>query len=226
MRRALGRYLWGSGIEIGALHRPMNLTGLAIMDIRYVDRCSEDDLYRMYPELQAFELTPVDVVDNGEMLTKIGDESVDFIIANHFIEHTRNPIGTLENWLAKLRQGGIIFLTVPDKDATFDRERPLTPLQHLIDDYHATPEERHARDRQHFEEWATFIDKLPSDEIAQRVNFLIEIDYSIHFHTFKLQSFLAIIHYLVETLRLPLQLVACADTLSPGDEFILVLRRL
>lgn len=224
-RQALRHYIRGSGIEIGALHRPLDIAGLPVTEIRYVDRRSADDLYRTYPELQAYPLTHVDIVDDGETLGTLPDESVDFIIANHFIEHTRDPIGTIENWLRKLRQTGVMFLTVPDMGATFDRERPLTRLPHLIEDYQSSAAQRQERDRPHFVEWATFIDKLPPEQIKERVDFLIEIDYSIHFHTFTLQSFLAIVDYLVTEMTLPLQLIACADTLRGGDEFIIVLKR-
>lgn len=225
-REALRHYIRGSGIEIGALHRPLDIAGLPVTEIRYVDRRSAEDLYRTYPELQAYPLTHVDIVDDGETLATLPDESIDFIIANHFIEHTRDPIGTIEKWLRKLRQAGVIFLTVPDKAATFDRERPLTTLPHLIQDSQSSPAQRLERDRQHFVEWATFIDKLPPEQINERVDFLIEIDYSIHFHTFTLQSFLAIVDHLVTEMALPLQLIACADTLRDGDEFIIVLKRL
>lgn len=225
-REALRHYIQGSGIEIGALHRPLDISGLPVTEIRYVDRRSAEDLYRTYPELQAYQLTNVDIVDDGETLAKIAGESVDFIIANHFIEHTRDPIRTLENWLRKLRKGGVIFLTVPDKGATFDRERPLTTLFHLIEDYQSTPAQCQERDRQHFVEWATFIDKLPPEQIKERVDFLLEIDYSIHFHTFTLHSFLGIVEYMAKEMGLPFQLIACADTLRQGDEFIIVLKRL
>lgn len=105
-------------------------------------------------------------------------------------------------------------------------ERPLTTLSHLIEDYQSTPAQRQERDRQHFVEWATFIDKLPPEQMKERGDFLLEIDYSIHFHTFTLHSFLAIVEYMAKEMGLPCQLIACADTLRQGDEFIIVLKRL
>jgi predicted SAM-dependent methyltransferase len=105
-------------------------------------------------------------------LKKVQNESLDFIIGNHFIEHTRDPIGTISNWLSKLKPGGVIFMAVPDKRYTFDIERELTSLQHLISDHHSNPGERLVPDRQHFAEWATFVDKLSPKEIEPRVNFL------------------------------------------------------
>ena len=62
---------------------------------RYVDRYSREDLRREYPELRTHDLVEVDVVDDGETLATVADASADFVIANHFIEHTEDPIRTL-----------------------------------------------------------------------------------------------------------------------------------
>jgi predicted SAM-dependent methyltransferase len=225
IRNALRYYLAGNGIEVGALDWALDLSNLPITRVRYVDRFPEDDLHRRYPELALARLVHVDLVDDGEVLGKIEDGSLDFIIGNHFIEHTRDCIGTLCNWLTKLKPGGIIYLAVPEKNCTFDAGRELTSLQHLTADYQASRVERPARDRQHFVEWATFVDKLPGDQIEARAKFLIEIDYSIHFHTFTLQSFLAIVSHMRQELKAPLEIKACADVIQGGDEFLVVLRR-
>lgn len=226
IRKAICTYIKGQGIEVGALHRPLALTGLAVSGIKYVDYMTEDQLKNRYPELGALPLVPVDIVDDGEVLGKIENASLDFIIGNHFIEHTRNPIGTLLCWVAKLKPGGVIFLAVPDKRFTFDRDRELTPLAHLITDHAATPAQRAQLDRPHFKEWATFVDKLPPAELDTRADFLMEINYSIHFHTFMLQSFLDIIHYMRTELRAPFVLTACTDVVPGGNEFLLVLTRI
>ena len=65
--------------------------------VRYVDRMWTDELRREYPELANWDLTQVDVVDDGEKLATIADESQDFIVANHFLEHTEDPVGTIEH---------------------------------------------------------------------------------------------------------------------------------
>ncbi len=56
----------------------------------------------------------VDVVDDGESLQDhLPDVSADFIIANHFIEHTQDPLGTLAAYLRVLRTGGVLYLPDP-----------------------------------------------------------------------------------------------------------------
>ena len=81
----------GSGLEIGALQMPLRLPAGA--SVRYVDRFDVEELRSHYPELDDFELVAPDVIDDGEVLGTIPDESADFLIANHMIEHCEDPIG-------------------------------------------------------------------------------------------------------------------------------------
>lgn len=225
VRNIFRQYLTGSGIEVGALHNPLSLAGLNITEIKYVDRMTNDNLIKQYPELGDAPLTPVDILDNGELLTKIADHSLDFIIANHFIEHTRNPIGTISNWLTKLKSGGIIFMAVPDKRYSSDVDRYLTPLQHLIEDSQIDEPTRLKRDRDHFVEWVRDFLKFAEAEIEPAVTHLMQMDYSIHFHTFVMQSFLHMLTYMQQEQKASFTIKASADTLQGSHEFLFVLER-
>ena len=116
-------------------------------------------------------------------------------------------------------------MAVPDKRYTFDINRELTPLQHLIADYCSDQKERLVHDRQHFFEWATLVNNSPAKEVESSVNYLIGIDYSIHFHTFTLQSFLEMLNYLKQKRKLPFVIKACTDTIHGSNEFLVVLMR-
>src|SRR5947209_3771329 len=94
-------YLRGRGLEIGALHRPLRLPAAA--RVTYVDRLPEAELRRQYPELNRHTLVPVGVVDEAETLATVPDGSQDFVVANHFLEHCQNPIGTLKTFVRVLR---------------------------------------------------------------------------------------------------------------------------
>ncbi len=177
-RLAAHAWLRGRGIEIGALHHPMRLPRCA--SVRYLDRLNRADLRRQYPTLAKKHFVDVDIVDDGERLDSIVDASEDFVIANHFLEHCQDPIGTLKNMIRVLRSGGILYLTVPDKRATFDCDRPVTALSHLRIDHECGAD---ASRRGHYEEWVRSVEKLASEEsIRRRVEELIARDYSIHFH--------------------------------------------
>nr|MBA2668900.1 methyltransferase domain-containing protein [Gemmatimonadota bacterium] len=67
-------------------------------------------------------------------LSGIPDEAYDFLLASHVLEHIANPLRALREWTRVLRVGGLMVVVVPHRDGTFDHRRPVTTLQHLIDD--------------------------------------------------------------------------------------------
>jgi SAM-dependent methyltransferase len=180
-RELAAEFFRGSGIEIGALHLPMAMP--AGVSVRYVDRMTVPKLREHYPELDGQDLAPVDLVDDGETLSTIEPESVDFIVANHFLEHCEDPIRTITAHLGKLRPGGVLFYAVPDKRYTFDFRRPRTPLTHLIADHKDGGQgSRH----DHYLEWLRLVypEGQPRDEPTARAlaDDLEARGYSIHFH--------------------------------------------
>jgi hypothetical protein len=69
---------------------------------------------------------------------------------------------------------------VPDKRFTFDRERPTTTLEHLVEHADHSPD---ASRREHFEEWVRLVDGVTDERVVEeRVQELMERDYSIHYH--------------------------------------------
>jgi len=171
-------YIIGDGIEIGALHNPLNVPKSA--KVKFVDRMCVDDLRKQYPELGEFNLVNVDIIDDGEVLGTIRNSTQDFVIANHFLEHCQDPIKAIENMLRILRTDGILYLAIPDKRYTFDCDRPITPIEHLLKDYAESP---NWSKRSHFEDWVKYIDKIKDDADAEvRVNYLMNMGYSIHYH--------------------------------------------
>ena len=179
-------YVVGDGLEIGGLQRPLAVGKSA--KVKYVDRMPVNELRRHYPELKSVDLIAVDIIDDGERLETIADFSQDFVIANHFIEHCQNPILFVKNVLRVLRNGGIIYLAIPDKRYTFDHDRPDTPFEHLVRDYSDGPEWSR---KQHFHEWARFVNQITDERgVEDRANELMQIDYSIHFHVWSQSSML------------------------------------
>jgi SAM-dependent methyltransferase len=178
-RKAIAdRYITGSGIEIGGLNAPLSVPRGA--HVRYVDRAPVSELREHYPELEYEPIVEADILDDGERLVKVEDGSQDFVIASHFLEHCQDPIRALENMFRVLAQGGVLYLAVPDKRFMFDRDRPVTTIEHLLE--HA--ENGSAVDRRsHFEEWVRLVDHLTDEgAVAARVEELMRQDYSIHYH--------------------------------------------
>jgi GT2 family glycosyltransferase len=119
-RERLSReYLTGDGIEIGALNQPLWTPTQA--RLKYVDCCDTAELRERHPELPSSELVEVDIIDEGETLCSITDESLDFIISDHLLEHCENPISTIRNHLRKLKPGGILYYAAADQPIPFDQ---------------------------------------------------------------------------------------------------------
>ncbi len=216
-RRIAREHLRGDGIEIGALHLPLRTPRRA--RVRYVDRMGVDGLREHYPELADEPLVEVDVIDDGERLESLASASQDFVIANHFIEHCEDPLGTIGSHLRVLRPGGVLYLAVPDRRHTFDRDRPVTTLEHVVRDHRDGGAASRAG---HYLEWARAVERLPDDLAPAAAQRLDESDYSIHFHVWEPDPFLEMLGYGRSELGLALEVQALQRN---GHEFIVVLRR-
>jgi SAM-dependent methyltransferase len=212
------RYVRGLGIEVGALHVPLKLPRRAT--VRYVDFLPIETLREHHAHLEdeGYTLTAPDIVDNGERLESFAAASLDFVVANHFIEHTEDPIGTLRNHLRVLRPGGILFMVVPDKRGTFDQPRDLTQLEHLIRDNVEGPE--WSRD-EHYREWARHVDQKQGAEVEDHAQHLAASRFSIHFHVWTPSAYLAMLLY-CQQLGMPFEIELIQGN---GPEFITVLRK-
>lgn len=209
-------FIRGQGIEIGALHMPLLVPRAA--RVRYVDRLSVDDLRKQYPELKDQDLVQVAVIADGERLESIPASTEDFVIANHFIEHCQNPIGALRNMFRVLKPGGVLYLAIPDKRNSFDRDRPVTTLEHVMRDYQEGPSWSR---RGHFEEWTRLVNKVQDDAEAEReIAQNMSTDYSIHYHVWTQAEMLELIVALRRMVSFEVDLC-----LKNGPEVIFILRK-
>jgi SAM-dependent methyltransferase len=209
------RYLGGEGIEIGALHRPLRLPPAT--HVRYVDIMSRADLLATHSSAVYGNprwVVETDVLDNGEILATFADESVDFVVANHMLEHTEDPIAALSHLVRVLRSSGILFVALPDARHTLDVSRPRTTVEHLLRDHSEGPASSR---EQHYREWAE-VECLPKPQIADRVAEFRRTDTRHHFHVWELGGFLDLLRAI--QLDATLELAQCHL-----DEFVVVLRK-
>lgn len=183
MRKELAdKWIRGRGIECGGLHFPLPVPPGAL--VAYVDRMSLEDLKR------TSDVKPVEneiIVDDAEHLRTIGLRSQDFIIANHVLEHCRDPIGTLRTWSSRLRNGGILYCALPEKTHTFDKPRAVTTIEHIRDDAEAA-EWGETDDAAHYREWFSMIDGYAGDALDAKVAFSVAEKTNIHFHVWDLPA--------------------------------------
>jgi SAM-dependent methyltransferase len=217
-RELAARFLIGDGIEIGALDSPLPVSAKA--RARYVDRVSVAQLRAYYPELGDRELTEPDLIEDGELLPTIASGSLDFIIANHMLEHCENPLGTLRTHLDRIRAGGVLFYAIPDKRQCFDHARPLTSFEHLLqDDVDGGMQSRWS----HYLEWAVHVNGLNEPAAAEenaRAN--MNNAYSIHFHVWDPDAFLRFLRSAQGYLQVPFAIEHFREN---GTEAIAILRK-
>jgi len=216
MRELASSRLNGSGIECGAGTSPFPVP--LNCDIKYIDRFSKSDLQKqLYPGQQIHNLIEPDILTDLNSLDGIEDSSLDFIIACHVIEHLKNPIGALESSYKKLCIGGSIVLVVPDKNKTFDKDRRLTSLEHLILDYQKPSKYRDKEDytdfyKSTYKSWA----EKEIDLVIEKA-FIEEVD--IHYHTFTYESFIELVNYIHNNIC-PWSSIWSQPTLSNSEEAI------
>ena len=210
------QYLQGEGIEIGALHNPLKVRGSC--KVRYVDNAPPTEAKKRFYDVFSKRLAQVDILDDGEHLGSIADRSQDFVIANHFIEHCQNPIGAIRNMLRVLKDGGILYLAIPDKRYTFDRVRPSTPFEHLVRDDVIGPE--HSR-REHLREWASLVEGVQGEAaVNSRISDLGLLAFTIHYHVWNQAELFNLMSSLREMFPFEVEM-----TFKRSNETIFVLRK-
>lgn len=225
------KYLRGKGVEIGALAWPLQVSELA--HVTYVDRLPRKQLLIHYPDAPAARVAEPDIICEGATLDSINDSSLDFLVANHLLEHLPDPLKALDNWFRVLRPMGILYLAVPDMQRTFDVDRPPTSLDHVIADSSDSRERDPRIDFVHFLEWVTYVHHrfghkpIPKAELYKEAEKLqrhcAESHGSIHFHTFQQETMLQVLS-LTEK-RCGARLVEFS-TNEPSNEFISILQKL
>lgn len=222
-RERLARWLRGDGIEIGALHRPLKVPESA--RVRYVDRLPETELRKHYPELDGQSLAPVSSLGSAEDLYLIEDGSLDFVIANHLLEHLEYPVRGLAEFHRVLKAGGLVYMALPDQRQTFDRDRRLTPVEHLLEEYRSGNAERNRR--AHYMDWVLHVNGTPPGLQAEaETNRLLEMGYSIHFHVWTPDTFLDFFVAARREAGLAFSLLGfSAPQDESDDEFILLLAK-
>src|SRR5450631_2783503 len=136
-RTLLARFLTGSGIELGPGSHPMPLPFPGV-SIQYVDRWEPEENHKLFTNIDAgASFLKPDVIANLDVdaLSAFADETQDFVIASHLLEHLVDPLRQLSEMHRVLKPGGVLLVFLPDRRFTFDRKRSPTPLAHLIEDH-------------------------------------------------------------------------------------------
>jgi SAM-dependent methyltransferase len=91
------RYFRGDGIDVGG-----GIDSLAL--------CRE--LFPLIRHMFTYEQEHGD----AQLLANVADGSFDFLYSSHCLEHLRDPVEALRNWLRAVKPGGHLVVDVPDED--------------------------------------------------------------------------------------------------------------
>jgi hypothetical protein len=75
------------------------------------------------------------IICDGTDLSALADDSYEFILSSHNLEHIANPIKALREWQRITRPGGGLILVLPNYTKTFDHRREPTTVSHMVDDF-------------------------------------------------------------------------------------------
>ncbi|MBA2690435.1 MAG: class I SAM-dependent methyltransferase [Burkholderiales bacterium] len=103
----VGKYFAGDGIDIGA--GPDNLA-------QYSEQ------FPLMTSLRVWDLPDGD----AQYMAGVDDETFDFVHSSHCLEHLRDPLEGLSNWLRILKPGGFLIGLVPDEDLYEQGQFPST----------------------------------------------------------------------------------------------------
>jgi predicted SAM-dependent methyltransferase len=117
-RKSVISMLQGNGLEIGGVVNGISEN----VKITKVDISANSD-HKDFVQKDATDLS------------SFSDDSFDFIINSHILEHLANPLKVLMEWKRIVKKGGFIFFVVPNMEFTNDSHRSLTTMEHLIKDY-------------------------------------------------------------------------------------------
>jgi len=211
-------YITGDGYEIGAQNSPVSCNHAC--KILYIDYLSKRESSQKY-DIPENECVEVDIVADANNLDAIPSDSASFIIANHVLEHSPNPIGAILGWLRILEAKGRLFLTLPNyKSNEFDFEKIPTPINHFERDYERAKNKKDIT-TEHIYEHIQIIDGIdPTNEqiFKQRYEAIIESNLHTHYHVFDRKNVLELLHVIHQ--KTPIMLV---NTFSFDNSFELLL---
>lgn len=175
--------LRGDILEISPFFQPFPLNDKT--NIIYIDKCSREELLEVKKqnkiEIENDNIIEPNVIIDTHCLC-FKDETFDNVVNSHVFEHLYNPIKALGEWIRVLKRNGFLYIVVPDKTLTFDKDREITPESHIVDDYNQNM--NHA-EFNHYLDAFGHNKEIASDHFNKRSD--------IHLHTFTHESLISLL---------------------------------
>jgi len=91
---------------------------------------NESDEYKYYDN-KVGKVIISDAVD----ISIINNETYDFAVSIHLLEHIANPLKAIKEWLRITKNDGYIIIVVPEKSCCFDYRRNYSKFETLLSQY-------------------------------------------------------------------------------------------
>lgn len=224
-------YARGRGLEIGAYHSPFPIFRNQATVI-YLDKRPHVELLEMKKQDKNIHPSAIipfnELVDDGQTLSTISDSRYDFIISSHQLEHCASPLNALENQMRVLKPGGVGIYALPTRDNPIDKNRPVTSLNHIVDNYYlyntyCDIESLENELEVHYLEYLRNVDHITGDEANQITRERIKSNADIHFHVFSQEVLIGMIAWTQECLKYSFHVELFNHV---GQENFFVLRRI
>jgi SAM-dependent methyltransferase len=121
----------------------------------------------------------------------VPDNSLDFVISGHVLEHLPDPVGAIREGCRVIRPDGVFLIAVPDMRHTSDCDRPETSIEHLLAD---EEDGGVGSTRSAYEEHVRYVHPrsrpaVPEPQIAAHVDRIMSAGLDIHFHAWTGDTF-------------------------------------
>lgn len=197
-------YCRGNGLEVGALDKPFMFK---FSKMKYADVSNVEQLKQGIKDLNISGLYKKSYIKSDFLmqfpkfdLPQISSESFDFVYSSHSLEHSKNPIFAIAEYLRIVKKNGIIYTIIPNRKFTWEFNRPTTNAHSIIrkfeeNIFHYTKQEAEEIIKFHggHSLYKTMqkkdIDFITKDNLGRH-----------HYHTFDDSNILKIIDYICFTL--------------------------
>jgi ubiquinone/menaquinone biosynthesis C-methylase UbiE len=194
-----------NGLEIGGPSSLFSLKGYfpvylyagKIDGVNYSENTAWEGRIKEGENYHYYNKTGYQFIREATDLAGMADESYDFVLSCHSLEHVANPLRAIAEWKRVLKKDGYIVLVLPDKRYTFDIKRPYTLMEHLLKDYEMGTDES---DTTHFEEIISLHElnkdeKLDSRDMLQQRLKENKVHRFAHHHVFNFDVLRQILTY-------------------------------
>lgn len=216
----------GNGLDLGPWHMPFHTPNATTL---LCDRYSVEEMRKVFAEFSIetqVELPQSDVVINFDIegLKIFENDSQDFVIASHLLEHLSQPFLFLKEISRVLKPGGLVLIALPDKRYTFDKSRISSDFNHYekeLESGWVIP------DVDHIDDYIVHAIGKPKELITD-LDRSVELARSFHVHVFSDGEFIKLLNKMINHLKLPLEFVDGSRTNSARgkyEEFIIILRK-